>query len=123
MLMSVILVHDSGAPFALPGAVGLGRVHVEQLSLIDVERGGYVAGPSLDDLIVAHGLRVEDQILVRETILQVVHELALGTVVTLVQHVGDQEVRDPDFVVVGQGEEGIGDLHFIDNLGVCDVPG
>ena len=99
-------------------------VDLQKVRLGDVQRGGDLQGPRFDEGVLAHVLGVEDAVLVLEAVGHVLQHLALARAeLAGVQEVGDQLVRDPDLVVVGQGHEGVGYFNCVLDGGVSHVPG
>lgn len=80
--------------------------------------------PSLNDLCASHVSSIENIVLVIETVLHVLRENALSwSVVTLVQQVGHKQVRDPSFMMVGKGKEGVAYLDTVLYEVISYIPG
>ena len=91
----------------------------EQVGLVELEGISDLLGPCLDQGVLGDVLGAEDAVLVLEAVVEVLLEDALGLVgEALVQEHGHQLVGDPDAVVVGQGQERVGELHLLSHCGV-----
>jgi len=122
VMVGVPFVHQTGTVLGVVSVFCL-VVKLEELSLVKVECSGYLSGPVLNNLVKAHILGSEDVVLMSKAILHILRELTILAVVTLIKKVWHHQMRDPNLVVVGEGQETVADLHTVLHEVICDVPG